>query len=65
MSVNTLKGFVIGMENMGAGFVKVDCSDIFFNVKKGSDIDDNSKLKRAKKAFSETSGLRLRVRRVD
>jgi len=65
MDVDTFKGFVLGMEKMGAKLVKIESSDIFFNIRNGSDIDDSKKLSRSKKAFSDFFGLRLRVRRIE
>ena len=61
----TLKGMIIGMENMGARFVKTDGFDVFFYIPKGTEIDDDIKLKRSKKAFTSMFGLGLRIRRVN
>lgn len=63
--LTTLKGMILGMENMGAKFVKTDGFDVFFDIPKGSDIDDDDKLKRAKRVFTQALGLGLRVRRVN
>lgn len=62
--LNIFKGVILGMESMGAEFVKIDGSDIFFNIPKDSDISD-AKLKRAKEAFTEMFGLGLKVRRLN
>ena len=59
-----IKGMVKGMEDMGAIFVKVDNFDVYFNVNIGSEIDNESKLKRAKEAFMKLFGLGLKIRRV-
>jgi len=61
----TLKGMIKGMEMMGAKYVKTDGFDLFFNIPKNSEIDDDDKLKRAKEAFTQMFGLGLRVRRVN
>ena len=59
-----IKGMIKGMEDMGATFVKSDYFDVYFNIKKGSEIDDDTKLKKAKDAFMKSFGLGLRVRRI-
>ena len=64
-SLTTLKGMIIGMQMMGAEYVKTDGFDLFFNIPKGSEIDDDDKLKRAKEAFTRFFGLGLRIRRID
>jgi hypothetical protein len=61
----TLKGMISGMENMGAMFVKTDGFNLYFDIPKGSHIDDGDKLKRAKEAFTEMFGLGLKVRRIN
>jgi hypothetical protein len=63
--ITTLKGMILGMENMGAKFVKTDGFDVYFDIAKGSDIDDDEKLKRAKQAFTKMFGLGLKVRRLN
>ena len=60
-----LKGTILGMENMGAKFVGSDGCYVYFDIPKGSEIDDNEKLKRVKQPFEELFGLGLKVRRVD
>lgn len=59
-----LKGMIKGMEDMGATFVKSDYFDIFFNIKIGSKIDDDTKLKRAKNAFMKSFGIGLKIKRI-
>lgn len=59
-----LKGMVKGFEDMGGKFIKVDHFDFFFEIKKGSEIDNEEKLKRAKNAFFIQFGLGLKIRRV-
>jgi hypothetical protein len=61
----TLKGMILGMENMGAMFVKTDGFNLYFDIPKGSHIDDDDKLKRAKEAFTKMFGLGLKVRRIN
>jgi len=63
--LTTLKGMILGMENLGAKFVKTDGFDVFFNIPKGSGIDDDAKLKIAKQAFTKMFGLGLKVRRLN
>ena len=55
----------MGIEQMGGQYIKTDGIDLFFNIKIGSDIDDDVKLKRAKDAFFKMFGLGLRIRRVN
>ena len=63
-TLTTLKGMIMGMEQMGAKFLKTDGLDVFFDIPKNSDIDDETKLKRAKNAFTKMFGLGLKIRRV-
>lgn len=63
-TLTTLKGMIIGMEQTGAKFIKTDGFDVFFDIPKNSDIDDDIKLKRAKEAFTKILGFGLKVRRV-
>lgn len=60
----TLKGMIKGMEMMGATFVKADEFNIFFDIPKNGEIDDDVKLKKARDAFVKKFGLGLRVRRI-
>jgi len=60
-----LRGMILGMENMGAQFVKTDGLHVFFTIPKGSAIDNDAKLIRAKKAFTKMLGLGLKVRRIN
>ena len=64
-NLTILQGMIKGMEDMGAKFVKTDGIDMFFDVPKGSYIDDAEKLKSAKEAFTKMFGLELRVRMVN
>lgn len=64
-NLTTLSGMIKGMEMMGAKYVKTDGFDLFFDIPKNSEIDDDDKLKRAKEAFTRMFGLGLRVRRVN
>lgn len=64
MDNNMIKGSIKGMELMGATFVKCDGFHLFFNIIKGSDIDDGVKLKRAKDTIFKTTGLGLKIRKV-
>ena len=61
----TLKGMILGMEQMGAKFVKNDGFHLFFDVPIGTDIDDESKLKKAKQAFTELFSVGLKIRRIN
>lgn len=61
--ITTLKGMISGMEEMGAKFIKSDDFYLFFDITKGSEIDDDEKLKKAKIAFTEMFGIGLKVRR--
>jgi len=64
-NITTLKGMIKEMEAMGAEYVKTDGFNLFFNISKNSEIDDNDKLKRAKEVFIQMFGLKLRVRRIN
>lgn len=65
MKEQILKGMILAMENMGAKFVKNDGFHLFFNIPKGSAIDNDKKLITAKKAFTKICGLGLKVRRIN
>tara|TARA_R110002020_G_scaffold40164_2_gene118902 strand:+ start:204 stop:410 length:207 start_codon:yes stop_codon:yes gene_type:complete len=58
------KGMIIGIEEMGAKLIKYDLLDLFFEVKIGSQIDDQERLKRSKDAFLKTFGLGMKIKRV-
>ena len=60
-----LKGNILGVENMGAKFITVDDYFVYFDIPKGSEIDDDEKLKIVKKLFKESFELGLKVRRVN
>lgn len=57
-------GMVMGMESLGAKFKKIDPPFIYFDIPKGSEIDDDDKLKRAYDAMRCVLGLRLKIKRV-
>lgn len=63
-TLTTLKGMIMGLEQMGAKFVKTDGFHVFFDIPKNSDIDDDVKLKRAKEAFEKMLCVGLKIRRV-
>jgi uncharacterized protein (UPF0303 family) len=48
---------------MGAKFVKINDHFVFFDIPKGSEIDDNEKLKIMKRLFKESFHLGLKVRK--
>ena len=58
------QGIIIGMADMGAKFVKVDATHIFFDVTKGSEIDDNDKLLRANELIMSVTGLKMKIKRT-
>lgn len=58
-----LRGNILGMEKMGAKFVKMDDEFVFFDIPKGSEIDDTEKLKTMKRLFKESFDLGLKVRK--
>lgn len=64
MSEQMLRGMFMAMEQMGAVLEGQDATYLYFNVKKGSDIDDEGKLKRAKEAFEKLCGLGLKIKKV-
>ena len=59
-----LKGMIQGMESMGAKFVKNDQFHFYFDIKKGSEIDDHEKLKKAKEIFMNQFNMGIKVKRV-
>jgi hypothetical protein len=59
-----LKGFISGLEKMGAKYIKNDGKHLFFEIPKNSPIDDESKLKNAKKIITEMLGLGLKIKRI-
>lgn len=63
-SSTLLKGMIQGMESMGAKFIKTDGFDMFFTIKKGSEIDNDDRLKKAKHSFWKLFGLGLKIKRI-
>jgi hypothetical protein len=59
------KGLLLGMEQMGAKHIKTDFDSVYFEIKKGSSIDDKGKLSRANQAFIGTLGLTIKVKRIE
>jgi len=57
-------GMVKGMEMMGAKFIKSNSNYLFFDIKIGSEIDNQEKLKNAKDAFVKILGVSIKVRKV-
>lgn len=57
-----LSGMIIAMENMGAKFIKMDDSYVYFDIKKDSEIDDKEHINRAKNAFNKMFGVELKIR---
>lgn len=64
MSSTKLNGIINGMESMGAVFVKINETHLFFDIEQGSEIDNDEYLERSKKICLETLGIGLKVRRV-
>lgn len=64
MSNSILNGFILAMENKGGVFVKMTADSIFFDVAESSEISDQTKLLRMKKAFQEICGLTLKVKTI-
>ena len=62
-NLNTLKGMILGMEQMGAKYIKTDGVHLYFELQKENKFDDE-KLKRAKDAFLSAFRLGLKVRRL-
>jgi hypothetical protein len=66
MSNSTLlKGMIKGMESMGATFVKNDECHLYFNVKKGSEIDNQTILNTARDMFQKSFNIGLKIRPID
>ena len=61
-SINLYDGMVLGMEQMGAKFVKFDGIDIFFEIPESSELNDIEKLRRARDAWKKTFLITLKVR---
>lgn len=62
---NTLRIMILGMEEMGAKYLKSDKFHLFFNIKINSEIDNDVNLKRAKDTIFKKFGLGLKVSRVN
>lgn len=60
-----LKGMVIGMEMMGANYVKDDGTHMYFEIIKGSKMDNDEKLKLAQEAIYKLTGFGIKVKRVN
>lgn len=58
-----LYSMIIGMENMGAKYVKLDDTHIYFDIPKDSELNDEQ-LKRSKDAFTQMFNLGLKVRKL-
>jgi hypothetical protein len=58
-------GIIKGMNQLGATFVKNDESYFYFDVKKGSEIDNKERLLRAKNILMKKYGMGLKVKRID
>lgn len=56
---------ILGVEMLDAKYIKKDDDFIYFNVKKGGQLDDKSRQKIANHAFNDQFGLRLKIRLVD
>jgi hypothetical protein len=59
-----LYGMKQGMENLGARFVKIEGDKVFFDIPKGSEIDNDERIGRAKLAFNRYS-IRLMIRMTE
>lgn len=59
-----LQGMIKGIEMMGAKFIKTDDDFIYLEIPKGSEIDDDKKLNKAKYAFKKSYGLGLKIKRT-
>ena len=61
---NIINGMITGMCQMGATLVDIRDGFIYFNIKIGSEIDNDQKLIRASDAFQKF-GLVVKIRWVD
>jgi len=59
-----VKGIIIGMEEMGAVFVKMDDKAMFFDIPTDSEMMDKVKQSRAAQCIEGFLGLKLRVKVV-
>lgn len=59
------KGIIMGMESLGAKYRGMNPQFIYFDIPKGSPIDDDQKLKRAHQGCYGLTGLTIKIRRVD
>jgi len=62
MSEELFKGMILGMEKMGAKYIKYDGIDIFFEIPEKSEINDIEKLRRARDAFQRKFAITLKVK---
>lgn len=58
-------GIVSGMEDSGAKFRKIEPPFIYFDIPKGSEIDNDDKLQIAYQAIKGVLGLRLKIKRIE
>ncbi len=59
-----IKGMILGIENMGGIFVKRVDDYLFFDIPKGSDIDDDEKIKKASDLMKDFIGYKMKIKRV-
>lgn len=59
-----INGMITGMCNMGAKLIDIKDGFAYFDIKTGSEIDDETKLIRAKEAFDKAFGLKIKIRRT-
>lgn len=66
-----LEGIILGTEMSGGKFIKVEENkidktvDIFFDIKKGSVLDNKESQEKAAQAYNDLFKLRLRIRVVE
>ena len=59
------KGMLIGMKNSGAELVKTSSTHLYFTVKKGSILDNDDSMQRAKEAFYKLFQLGVKIKKID
>lgn len=62
-SLTTFKGICHGMELSGGKFIKVDETHVYFEIKKGSLLDDKEGMQNALKIFKHY-GWGLKIKKV-
>lgn len=59
-----IQGIILAVKEMGGTLVKVNSTHLYFDIKKGSEIDDHEKLQRFRDVLNDMYGLGIKIKRV-